>query len=249
MKYLLRLSYLGSSFSGFQVQRGRTENTVQGALCRAGRELFGAECKVSGCSRTDSGVHALDYAATLEVTSETVISPEKLPRALGAFLPDAIVVSSAETVDENYSVRRHVLGKEYEYLILNAPSPSPFHAGRAWHVPHPLNDAKMNEAARYFVGAHDFRAFMASGSDVENTVRTVTKCEVTREGDFVKINVAADGFLYNMVRIIVGTLVAVSEGKIAAGDIPDVILSGERKRAGRTAPPDGLYLKTVTLDK
>ena len=249
MKYLLRLSYLGSSFSGFQVQCGRNENTVQGALCRAGRELFGAECKVSGCSRTDSGVHALDYAATLEVTSETVISPEKLPRALGAFLPKMIVVSSATTVDENYSVRRHVKGKEYEYLILNAPSPSPFLTDRAWHVPHPLDNEKMNAAAKFFVGAHDFCAFMASGSDVKNTVRTVTKCEVAREGDYVKVNVAADGFLYNMVRIIVGTLVEVSEGKIAVGDIPDVILSGERKRAGRTAPPEGLYLKTVTLDK
>lgn len=248
MKYLLRLSYLGSAFSGFQVQRGGTENTIQGALCRAGRELFGAECKVSGCSRTDSGVHALDYAATLEVTSKTVISPEKLPRALGAFLPKEIVVSSATEVDGAYSVRRHVIGKEYEYLILNAPSPSPFVTDRAWHVPHPLDDAKMNAAAKYFLGAHDFCAFMASGSDVKNTVRTVTKCEVKRDGDCVRINVAADGFLYNMVRIIVGTLVEVSEGKIAVGDIPDVIFSGQRKRAGRTAPAEGLYLKAVTLD-
>ncbi|MBR7082732.1 MAG: tRNA pseudouridine synthase A, partial [Clostridia bacterium] len=156
---------------------------------------------------------------------------------------------SATEVDENYSVRRHVKGKEYEYLILNAPSPSPFLTDRAWHVPHPLDNEKMNAAAKHFVGAHDFCAFMASGSDVKNTVRTVTKCEVVREGDYVKVNVAADGFLYNMVRIIVGTLVEVSEGKIAVGDIPDVILSGERKRAGRTAPPEGLYLKTVTLDK
>ena len=248
MKYLLRLSYLGSAFSGFQVQRGRTENTVQGALCRAARSLFGVECKVSGCSRTDSVVHALEYYATLEETSETVISPEKLPRAMGAFLPPEISVFSAREVDGGYSVRRHVTLKEYEYLILNSAAPSPFYAGRAWHIPHALDVEKMNAAAKSFVGAHDFRAFMASGSDVKDTVRTVTKCEVSREGEFVKINVMADGFLYNMVRIIVGTLVEVSEGKIAAGEVPGIILSKNRKNAGRTAPPDGLYLKHVTLD-
>ena len=249
MKYLLRLSYLGSAFSGFQVQRGGTENTVQGALCRAARSLFGVECKVSGCSRTDSGVHALEYFATLEETSETIISPDKLPRALGAFLPPEICVSHAEKVDDGYSVRRHVTCKEYEYVILNSPVPSPFYAGRAWHVPHALDEKKMDAAAKDFIGAHDFRAFMASGSDIVDTVRTVTKCKVTREGDTVKINVAADGFLYNMVRIIVGTLVEVSEGKIAAGDVAGIILSKSRKNAGRTAPPDGLYLKHVTLDK
>lgn len=249
MKYLLRLSYLGSSFLGFQVQRGGTENTVQGALCRAARALFNVDCKVSGCSRTDSGVHALEYYATLEETSETAISPEKLPRALGAFLPPEISVFSAEEVDGGYSVRRHVLGKEYEYLILNSPAPSPFFIGRAWYVPHALDAEKMNAAAKSFIGSHDFRAFMASGSDIKDTVRTVTKCEVRRGGEFVKINVAADGFLYNMVRIIVGTLVEVSEGKIAPGEIAGVILSKNRKKAGRTAPPDGLYLKHVTLDK
>lgn len=249
MKYLLRLSYLGSAFSGFQVQRGGTENTVQGALCRAARSLFGVECKVSGCSRTDSGVHALEYYATLEADSETVISPEKLPRALGAFLPPEISVFSAEEVDGGYSVRRHVLGKEYEYLILNSPAPSPFFIGRAWHVPHPLDVEKMSAAAKNFVGSHDFRAFMASGSDIKDTVRTVTKCEVTRDGDFVKVNIMADGFLYNMVRIIVGTLAEVSEGKIAPTDIAGIILSKNRKNAGRTAPPDGLYLKSVALTK
>ena len=114
MKYLLRLSYLGQAFAGFQVQNGGAENTVQGALCRAGRALFGVDCAVSGCSRTDAGVHALDYAATLEVVSKTEISPEKLPRALMAHLPPEISIASAEKVPDSYSVRRHVAGKEYE---------------------------------------------------------------------------------------------------------------------------------------
>lgn len=248
MKYLLRLSYLGCGFAGFQVQNKGAENTVQGALCRAARALFGTDCAVCGCSRTDSGVHALDYAATLQTDSETYISPEKLPRAMCAFLPPEIVVMSAEKVDDEYSVRRRVKEKEYEYVILNSPVPSPFYVGRAWHIPHRLDEAKMCAAAEKFIGTHDFCGFMASGSDVKNTVRTVTKCEVSRSGDIIKINISADGFLYNMVRIIVGTLVGVSEGKINGEEIGDIIASLDRSSAGRTAPPDGLYLKKVTLN-
>lgn len=248
MKYLLRLSYFGGAFAGFQVQNGGAENTVQGALCRAGRALFGVECAVSGCSRTDAGVHALDFAATLEVESKTAISPEKLPRALMAHLPPEISVSSAVEVLGEYSVRRHVLGKEYEYLILNSRTPSPFYVGRAWHVPHALDVEKMNAAAKYFVGEHDFSAFMASGSDVADTVRNVSFCTARSDGNLIKINIFADGFLYNMVRIIVGTLVYVGEGKISPDMISDIIKSGDRSRAGITAPPDGLYLKRVTLN-
>ncbi|MBO4429617.1 MAG: tRNA pseudouridine(38-40) synthase TruA [Clostridia bacterium] len=248
MKYLLKLSYLGTSFAGFQVQRGSDKRTVQGELCRAARELFGTECKVTGCSRTDSGVHALEYAATLETSSETVIPPEKLPRAMGAKLCGDVSVTSAAAVPDGYSVRRHVKEKEYEYLILNSPAPSPFYVGRAWHVPFRLDDEKMNAAAEYFIGRHDFRSFMASGSQVKNTERTVSFCRVSRDGDMVKINVRADGFLYNMVRIIVGTLVEVSEGKKSADDMPRIIAALDRKSAGRTAPPDGLYLKNVILN-
>ena len=220
---------------------------MQGTLCRAARDLFGAECAVSGCSRTDSGVHARDFAATLETDSATVIPDEKLPRALMAHLPPEITVYSAKSVDPSYSVRRHVADKEYEYVILNSPSPSPFLTGRAWHIPFLLDEAAMNEAAAAFVGKHDFSAFMASGSGVKNTERTVSLCKVTRDGDLLKINVAADGFLYNMVRIIVGTLVEVGAGKLGAGKIGEIISGRKRSDAGRTAPPDGLYLLRVDL--
>lgn len=249
MKYLMLLSYLGDGFCGFQVQNGSHARTVQGELCRAAGELFGTECAVSGCSRTDSGVHARMYAATLEVTSKTVIAPRSLPRAMNSKLCGDIVVHSAETVDDDYSVRRHVLKKEYEYIILNSEYPSPFYLHRAWHYGAcRLDEELMNSAASMIVGTHDFRSFMASGSDIENTVRTVEKCTVRREGDIIRINISADGFLYNMVRIIVGMLVNVSEGKIDKDDILSIIDSCDRKNAGRTAPPDGLYLLNVTLN-
>ena len=248
MKYLIYLSYLGSGFVGFQVQKGSDARTVQGELCRAARELFGTECKVTGCSRTDSGVHALEYAATLEVVSDTVIPLERLPRAFGAKLDGDIVVHSAAVVPDGYSVRRHVAEKEYEYLILNSPTPSPFYAGRAWHIPLKLDEKKMNIAAENIVGRHDFSSFMASGSSVKDTVRTVSMCRVSRDGDLVKINIRADGFLYNMVRIIVGTLVDVGEEKTDAGNVARIIGACDRSLAGRTAPPDGLYLKKVILN-
>ena len=172
---------------------------------------------------------------------------EKLPRAINTYLPKDISVITAETVDDGYSVRRHVAGKEYEYLILNSPVGDPFLLGRAYHYPHPLDVRKMNEAAEHFIGRHDFAAFMASGSSIADTVRTVTDCHVERDGDRVKIYMSADGFLYNMVRITVGTLIEVSEGKIAPSDIEKIIESKDRALAGRTAVADGLYLHRVFI--
>jgi tRNA pseudouridine38-40 synthase len=247
MKYLLKLSYLGTDFSGFQVQSGSDAVTVQGELCRAARELFCTECAVSGCSRTDAGVHAIEYFATLEHHSGTTIPPERLPRAMGAFLPRTIVVNEATPVPDDYSVRAHVCEKEYMYVILNTRVPSPFYVGRAWHVPHPLDYKKMNEAAAHFVGRHDFRAFIASGSDVIDTTRSVSVCRVEKDGENIKIYIKADGFLYNMVRIIAGTLVDVGRGATDVSEIPKIISSLDRSRAGRTAPPDGLYLLRVIL--
>ena len=245
MKYLLKLSYLGTAYSGFQVQPNG--DTVQGRLCDAGKTLFGVDCAVTGCSRTDSGVHAKEYYATLEKHGGADIPAEKLPRAINTYLPKDISVMAAETVDDGYSVRRHVTGKEYEYLILNSPVGDPFLLGRAYHYPHPLDIFKMNEAAKHFVGRHDFAAFMASGSSIADTVRTVTDCHVERDGDRVKIYMSADGFLYNMVRITVGTLIEVSEGKIAPCDIEKIIKSKDRTLAGRTAPAEGLYLGKVFI--
>lgn len=248
MKYLICLSYCGRNFCGFQVQNKSNDPTIQGALCAAARSIFGVDCLVSGCSRTDSGVHANEYYATLEADAESSVTAEKLPRALNAFLPRDIVVRDARRVPDDFSVRRNVISKEYEYLILNSAYPSPFYVGTAWYYgARRLDEEKMARAAVHICGTHDFLAFASSNLSVSDTVRTVEYVNVIREGDFVKIRIRADGFLYNMVRIIVGTLVEVSEGKIREDEIGKIISSLDRKKAGRTAPPDGLYLNSVKM--
>ena len=245
MKYLLKLSYLGTAYAGFQVQPNG--DTVQGRLCSAAKTLSGVDCAVKGCTRTDSGVHAKEYYATLEAVGGADIPAKRLPRAINTYLPKDISVSCALIVPDDFSIRKNVVGKEYEYIILNTAVGDPFYTGRALHYSHHLDADKMNEAAKHFVGKHDFAAFMASGSDIADTVRTVSECRAERDGDIVKIYMAADGFLYNMVRITVGTLIEVSEGKISPDGIDKIINSKDRTLAGRTAPPEGLYLGKVFL--
>ena len=248
MKYLLKLSYCGTRFAGFQVQPNA--NTVQAELMRAAEKIFTVPCRVTGCSRTDSGVHALEYFATVEpAEGGASIPPEKLPRALGSVLPADIAVMAAKSVPDNFAVRRAVSGKEYVYILWTKEYPNPFLADRAWHYTKPLDVAKMNEAAKHILGAHEFASFMASGSDIVDTLRTVSRCEVVAEYDGTcRIYVASDGFLYNMVRIIVGTLVYVSEGKLAPNEINGVIEAKDRTKAGKTAPAQGLYLNKVFID-
>lgn len=247
MKYLLKLTYCGTAYCGFQVQNNA--NTVQAELMRAAEKIFTVPCLITGCSRTDSGVHALEYLATLEPTANGARIPaERLPKALAHALPSDISVMEAREVADDFSVRRAVKGKEYMYLIWTKDYMNPFLSERAWHYFRPLDVEKMNLAARAIVGRHDFASFMASGSDIIDTVRTVSRCEVEACPDgSVRIYVAADGFLYNMVRIIVGTLVYVSEGKIDPLKIKDIINAKDRTLAGKTAPADGLYLEKVFI--
>jgi tRNA pseudouridine38-40 synthase len=248
MKYLIKLSYCGTDFAGFQVQPNA--NTVQAELMRAAEKIFKSPCLITGCSRTDSGVHAYEYFATVEDPSDRANIPaDKLPYAFAAVLPPSISVMKAWKVREDFSVRRAVSGKEYVYIIWCREYPDPFLASRAWHYRRAPDVDKMNEAARLLVGTHDFASFMASGSSITDTVRTVTGCRVEKhENGCVKVYVSADGFLYNMVRIIVGTLIHVSEGKISPSDIPGIIAAKDRKKAGMTAPADGLYLNKVFID-
>ena len=251
MKLILTLSYLGTHFSGYQVQPSK--RTVQGELTRAARELFGYECDITGCSRTDSGVHANMFCVSITAYGSsdlvTHIDINKLPGALNAHLPDDISVTSAKYVSSDFHPRYDVKYKEYIYRIYNGTVRSPFEDGRSWHIPYDIfgEDGidRMNRAANCFVGEHDFSAFMASGSSVESTVRNVKYAKVERFCDTVIFTVAADGFLYNMVRIMVGTLVAVAQGKIDPDEIAEIISSCDRQRAGMTAPPQGLYLNKV----
>lgn len=245
MKYFAKIKYLGTEFHGFQVQPGL--RTVQGELNAALNEAFGLPCKVTGCSRTDAGVHANEFCLTVECDGGT-IPAEKLPIAVSRFLPNDLSLFYAKECDESFHPRYDVKEKEYLYRIVNTRIYDPFYYGRVWFLPRYIDDdalAKMNEAAKHFIGKNDFSTFMAEGSDVENTVRNITSLTVTRDGDFLDVKISADGFLYNMVRIIVGTLTEIAFGRISPDDIPDIIASRDRSRAGMTAPAEGLYLNRV----
>ena len=245
MKYFAKIKYLGTHFHGFQVQPG--QRTVQGELNLALQQALGYPCKVTGCSRTDAGVHANEFCMTVECEGATV-PPEKLPIAVSRFLPNDLSLFYAETCDEEFHPRYDVKEKEYLYRIINTKLYDPFELGRVWFVPRYIDDEKldkMRRGAEAFVGQKDFSAFMSDGSDVEDTVRTVTSLTVDRVGDEIQIRIRADGFLYNMVRIIVGTLVECAFGRFSPNDIERIIASKDRKNAGRTAPPEGLYLNKI----
>ena len=251
-KVLLEISYCGTAYCGYQVQPNGV--TVQEKLNRAAEALFGYPCDVVGCSRTDSGVHARRFSATISRKGEneliTTIDPSRIPRALNAHLPEDIAVQSATLVSEEFHARYSVISKEYEYVIYNGRERDPFYRDRAWHIPTPIDAAAlsaMQAAAAHFVGKQDFSAFRAASADTadKDSVRHVMSATVERRGDVISFRVRADGFLYNMVRIMVGTLAAVAAGRLSPDDIPVILASGDRRRAGQTAPACGLYLDTV----
>ncbi len=250
MKLFLKIKYVGTDFCGYQVQNGK--RTVQGELNRAARELFSYDCDVTGCSRTDSGVHANMFCATVTKKGEselyTDIDITKIPRALSAHLPEDISVYEAKWVNFDFHARYGVKYKEYIYRIYNGEIRDPFEVDRSLYIPQKIDSEalmKMNAAASHFVGKHDFRAFMSQGSKVETTEREVIYSDVTRDGDIITFRVAADGFLYNMVRIMTGTLLSVAAGKIEEDEIASIIESKMRDKAGMTAPAHGLYLNKV----
>ncbi|NMP36761.1 MAG: tRNA pseudouridine(38-40) synthase TruA [Clostridiales bacterium] len=241
---LLTISFDGSAYHGWQVQSNAC--TVQQVLCDAIKSVTGAFCPVTGCSRTDTGVHANMFCCC--VKTESAISTQSLPAALNANLPDDIVVLSAREMPAEFHARYDCRGKEYVYKIFNSELRSPFLVNRALLYKYPLDAEFLDVQARAFLGTHDFSSFCASGSSVENKIRTVSRVGVAREGDIVTFTVAADGFLYNMVRIMVGTLLDISSGKLGADSIPSVISACNRSAAGVTAPAQGLYLNRVFYD-
>lgn len=244
MKILLEISYKGTDFAGFQVQPGA--RTVQGTLQDALERLYGERPPVKGCSRTDSGVHARQFFATFD--AEGRVPCERIPFALNSLLPEDISAKSARVVPESFHVRHDVLFKEYEYLILNEAQRDPFLEGLAYRPKRPLDAealSRAREAAALIVGKKDFASFMASGSKIVDTVRDVKSLEIIEDGGLLRVRIAADGFLYNMVRIITGTLLDVAFGRLDAARIPEIIASGNRGEAGFTAPAEGLYLRRV----
>lgn len=237
----LYLKYNGTAYHGWQ--RQENAKTVQETVENAIMDLTGSMPKLSGCGRTDSGVHATGFVANFK--SETTISCEKFPYALNSYLPDDIVCVGAEDVLMSFDARKSAKGKTYTYYILNSLYANPFYQNRAWHYRYELDIDKMKEAAKAFVGTHDFIGFAAAGFTVKTTVRTVHSLDIEKDGEIIKIKITGDGFLYNMVRIIAGTLCFVGNGKINAEDMEKIIASKDRKQAGITAPADGLYLTEV----
>ncbi len=249
MKYFAKIKYLGTNFHGFQVQP--SERTVQGTLCEALKECLGCKASVTGCSRTDAGVHANEFCLTIDAPGATV-PPEKLPVAIARFLPTDLSLFFAKECQDDFHPRYDVEEKEYLYRIMNQKVYDPFEFGRAWFLPREIDVERldrMKAAAEHILGKKDFSAFMAEGSDVEDTVRCVTAISVEKTGDLIEVKISADGFLYNMVRIIVGTLIEVAYGRFSPDDIPSIITSCDRRKAGMTAPPEGLYLNRVNYKK
>ncbi len=244
---LLTLMYDGKRYHGWQVQNNAA--SVQAQFQQALHQVIGSSPDVKGCSRTDAGVHANMYCVSFR--TDHTIPADRLVPALNRFLPKDIAVTNAVEVGEDFHARYSCTGKEYHYLILNALVRNPFLDGYVLHYWHPLDDQLMNEAAAHFIGTHDFTSFCTVDPHRKkgDFHRTVSRCSVTREGDLVTVTVAADGFLYNMVRIIVGTLLYTAQGKIPPSRIPAIIEACDRSQAGPTAPPEGLYLHRVFYPK
>lgn len=238
---LLVLRYNGTNFHGWQIQPNG--NTVQQELCNAFKNLSGKDENIIGCSRTDAGVHANMFCCN--VRTECGVPTEKIPDALNFYLPPEISVYDCKEVDYDFHARYDCKGKEYVYLIYNGRYRNPFYEDKAMFYPYELDAEMLDLEAKAFIGTHDFSAFCSAGSEVQDKTREIYDCSVSRNGDLVEIRVKGNGFLYNMVRIIVGTLLDIQRGKIEKGAISQIIESGNRDNAGVTAEASGLYLNKV----
>ena len=252
MKILLRIRFCGTAYAGFQFQPNAV--TVQQRLNEACEAAFGEPCNVTGCSRTDSGVHANEFVCAVTPKDRVgfdenfSVPASRIHRVLNKYLPDDITVYGALFAEDGFHPRYSVDCKEYIYRIYDGLCPDPFRTKLVYHCSGGVGAGgihKMNECAAIFEGTHDFRAFMASGSDITDTVRTVKYAENERIGDEIVFRVCADGFLYNMVRIMVGTLLDAAAGKVTVDGINEALRSGDRHLLGRTAPACGLYLNRV----
>lgn len=237
----LTIEYDGTNFSGWQIQPNA--RTIQEDIEKGLKKIIKKQIKINGSGRTDAGVHALGQVANFK--DEFTIPIEKIPRALNAVLPDDISIKEAIEVPENFHARYSAKGKRYIYKIYNGQLRSALLRNHAYFTAYTLNVEKMKEAAKHFTGEHDFKGFMASRTSVKNTVRTIYDIKLYEKDNLLIIEAKGNGFLYNMVRIITGTLIDIGRGKIDDKDLPNIIKSCKRERAGHTAPPQGLYLSQV----
>ena len=241
----LTIEYDGKDFNGWQKQPNKLN--IQGEIERAIYNITKEEVDLIGSGRTDAGVHAFGQIANFKTNSN--ISIEKMAIAINSQLKNSIVVKKAEEVDERFHSRYNAKRKTYRYVINNTEYGSAIYRNLEYHFPIKLNVENMKEAAKFFEGEHDFKAFKSSGTSGKNSVRTIYKAEVRTEGERILIELTGNGFLYNMVRIISGTLLDVGLGKIEPSEIEDIINSKDRTRAGKTLPAHGLYLVKVNYEK
>lgn len=240
-KYKLIISFDGTAYHGWQRQQNGL--TVQEIIENVLTGITGVETAVTGCSRTDAGVHARRFVCSF--FADVTIPAEKLPFVLNASLPPDIRAIGCELAPEDFNARFDAAGKTYKYQILNAPFADPFLRNYAWHYPSRLDFSKMLAACDIIRGERDFRCFMAAGSKVKTTVRNLYELRAEKEGDLITVTASANGFLYNMVRIIVGTLVYIGNGKLALRELGGLMETGDRRLLGITAPPQGLRLYEV----
>lgn len=251
MRILLKVSYDGTAYHGWQMQPGEPE-TIEGRLNRCLTELTGAQTEVIGCSRTDAGVHSKGNICVFDTSSG--IPPERYVPALNGILPTDIRVLDSFRVDACFHPRHTDTRKTYCYRFYHGDICPPFERLYRHHVYGPIDTDAMQRAASAFKGEHDFAAFCATGSQAETTVRTIYDVVVKRaaadpSSEYIDIYITGGGFLYNMVRIITGTLLEVGRGRIAPEDIQDVIDSRDRSRTGPTLPACGLTLERIDFDE
>lgn len=240
----LTIEYDGTNYHGWQVQDNA--HTVQAELEKAILRITGERVRITGSGRTDTGVHALGQVAHFDTSS--MISAEKFRNALSAVLPLDVAVISSEEVDFDFHSRFSAIGKTYEYRVFNRHIRSPIMEKRAWHIREAIDLKCLGKAANAFLGTHDFSAFCASGRSISNFERTIHLSEWIEKKELLLYRVCGNGFLYNMVRIMVGTMIEVGLGKRTPESISDTLTGKNRNLAGITAPPQGLYLVEVHYD-
>ena len=237
----LTIEYDGREFNGWQKQPNKLN--IQGSIERAIEEITGEKVDLNASGRTDAGVHALGQVANFKTDSNLPI--DKFPIAINSKLKKSIRILNAEEVDDRFHSRLTCKRKTYRYVINNTTVGSAIYRYLETHIPQKLDVNEMSKAVKYFEGEHDFKAFKASGTSSKSSLRTIYEAKVYKIDEKIYIELTGNGFLYNMVRIIAGTLVDVGLGKIKATDIPDIITQGKRELAGKTLPPNGLYLVKV----
>ena len=240
----LTIEYDGKDFNGWQKQPNKLN--IQGSIEQAIKQITGEDVELNASGRTDAGVHALGQVANFKTNSNIPI--DKMAIAINSKLKRSIIIKKAEEVDERFHSRLSCKRKTYRYVINNTPEGSAIYRNLETHIPQKLDVDKMKEAVKYFEGEHDFNAFKASGTSSKSSVRTIYETNLYKKDDKIYIELTGNGFLYNMVRIIAGTLVEVGLGKIKPEEIPEIIKSQKRENAGKTLPPNGLYLVKVMYE-